>query len=324
MDGVEEKKGLRSLILGDFNRILSIVILMILMIVTSAVNPNFLSSANLLGILEQNAAKGMLALGATYVLITGGIDLSMGNMMTTIAVISTMVHFNQGESLFVLIVCCIALGAVSGCVNGFLITKLNLLPFVATLIMMSVSQGITLYAAEGKIIFLRNPLVLIIGSGKIFGGFPVAGLIFLLVAVAAAIVLYRTRLGISVYSLGGNEAAARYSGINITTAKFKVYVVNGIFVGLAALLSVCRIGHIMPSMGDGFMMDAIAAAVIGGTSTLGGKGTIFGTVIGVLIIGVLTNALTFLAVPIQGQSVVKGLVIIVAIVLDSLAGRFKK
>lgn len=324
MNAVEEKKGLRSFVLNDFNRILSIMILLILMIITSAVNHSFLSSANILGILEQNAAKGMLALGATYVLITGGIDLSMGNMMTTIAVVSTMVHFNRGESLFVLIVCCIVLGLLSGCINGFLITKLNLLPFVATLIMMSVSQGITLYAAEGKIIFLRNPLVLIVGSGKIFGGFPVAGLIFLLVAFMAAVVLYRTRLGISVYSLGGNEAAARYSGINIGMEKFKVYVVNGIFVGLAALLSVCRIGHIMPSMGDGFMMDAIAAAVIGGTSTLGGKGTIFGTVIGVLIIGVLTNALTFLAVPIQGQSVVKGLVIIAAIVLDSLAGRLKK
>jgi ribose/xylose/arabinose/galactoside ABC-type transport system permease subunit len=190
--------------------------------------------------------------------------------------------------------------------------------------MMTTAQGITLYAAEGKIMFLNNPAVLIIGSGKILGGIPVAGLIFFVAASAAALLLYRTRLGISIYSLGSNEDAARYSSINVVFEKFKVYVANGIFVGLAALLTVCRIGQIAPSMGDGYTMDAIAAVVIGGTSPLGGKGTILGTVIGVLIIGVLTNGLTFLAVPIQGQSAVKGLVIIVAIVLDSLAGRLKK
>jgi len=324
MQTAKEGSIFKYLITKDFNKLLSIGILIVLMIITSIMNPAFLSSANLLGILEQNAAKGVLALGATYVLITGGIDLSMGNMMATIAVVASVIHFGSGESLIVLIVCCLILGMLAGCVNGLLITKLKLLPFVATLIMMTVAQGITLYAAEGKIMFLNNPFVLIIGSGKILGGIPVAALIFFAAAATAALILYRTRLGISIYSLGGNEDAARYSGINVEFEKFKVYVVNGIFVGLSALITVCRIGQIAPSMGDGFLMDAIAAAVIGGTSPLGGKGTILGTVIGVLIIGVLSNGLTFLAVPIQAQGVVKGLVIIVAIVLDSLANWLKK
>jgi ribose/xylose/arabinose/galactoside ABC-type transport system permease subunit len=321
-----EKEGftLKNLMLSDFNRVFSIGILIMLMVITSIMNPAFLVFGNLMGILEQNAAKGVLALGATYILITGGIDLSMGNMMAAIAVVSSVIHFGSGESLFVLIIFCIVFGVLAGCINGFLITKLKLLPFVATLIMMTVAQGITLYAAEGKIMFLNNPFVLIIGSGKILNGIPVAALIFFGAVIIATLILYRTRFGISVYSMGGNEDAARYSSINIELEKFKVYVLNGVFVGLAALLTVCRVGQIAPSMGDGFMMDAIAATVIGGTSPLGGKGTILGTVIGVLIIGVLTNGLTFLAVPIQAQSVVKGLVIIVAIVLDSLAGRLNK
>jgi ribose/xylose/arabinose/galactoside ABC-type transport system permease subunit len=320
----ESKVSLKSLLFHDFNRVLSVAILLLLMIITSAANPNFFSAANLFGLLEQNTAKGILALGATFVLITGGIDLSMGNMMATVAVVSTVIHFKTGEALPVLIVCCIVLGMVAGCVNGLLITKLNLLPFVATLIMMSVAQGITLYAVEGSDRFLNNPHVLVLGSGKIWGGIPVAALVFFGIAAAAAVVLNRTRFGISVYSLGGNEGAARYSGININRQKFKVYVFNGIFVGLSALLTVSRTGQIAASMSEGYMMDAIAAAVIGGTSPLGGKGTVFGTVIGVLIIGVLTSGLTFLAVPIQAQSVVKGLVIIAAIMLDSLASRLKK
>ena len=303
---------------------LSVGILLMLVIITSAVNPNFLTWANIFGLLEQNASRGALALGITFVLITGGIDLSIANMMATVAVISTVIHVRTGEALWVLIVCCLILGLISGCINGLLITKLNLLPFVATLIMMSVAQGITLYTVEGMDRFLNNTNVLIIGSGKIWGGIPVAGLIFFGIAIAAAVILYRTKFGIAVYSLGGNEGAARYTGINTGWQKFKVYMLNGVFVGIAALLIIGRTGQVSATMNEGFLMDAIAAAVIGGTSPLGGKGTIFGTVVGVMIIGVLTSGLTFLAVPIQLQSMVKGLVIIAAIILDSLAVGLKK
>ena len=314
---------LGSFFYRHFNLVLSGGILLVLIIITSSINPHFLTAANLLGLLEQNAARGVLAIGITFVLITGGIDLSIGHMMATVAVVSTVIHFNTGHTLVVLIVCCILFGILSGCVNGFLITKLKLLPFVATLIMMSIAQGITLFSVEGIDRFIRNPAVLILGSGNIGGVFPVAALVFLSIAFAAGIILHRTRFGVSVYALGGNEAAARYTGINIDRQKFKVYMLNGVFVGFAALLVLGRTGQISAGMHEGFLMDAIAASVIGGTSLLGGKGTILGTVIGVLIIGVLTSGLTFIAVPIQAQSVVKGLVIIVAIILNSLTGRLK-
>lgn len=307
----------------DFNRLVSIGILAVLMVMAASSNRAFLSSGNLLGILEQNAAKGVMALGATFVLITGGIDLSMGNGLTMIAAVATVIHFKTGENALTLMVMCVVVGGLLGAVNGLLITKLKLLPFVATLGMMSVCRGITLWVAEGKIMFLNNPIALNIGNGKIFGFFPIQTIIFLAMAAIAAVVLYRTRLGTAVYAMGGNEDATSYCGIDTSAQKLKVYILNGMFIGVAAMLTVCRVGEITPNLGEGSMMDAIAAAVIGGTSTMGGRGTILGTVIGVCIIGVLINALTFMSVPVNAQAVIKGLVILFAIVTDALFSRLK-
>ena len=302
----------------DRSRLISIGILIALMCVATISNPAFLSPANLLGILEQNAAKGVMALGATFVLITGGIDLSMGNGLTMIAVTASILHVSSGEHGFTLVLLCILIGAALGSVNGFLITKLRLRPFVATLGMMTVAEGITHWASEGKIMFLDSPVVSYIGRGKVFGVFPFQALVFLLMAVLAAVILYRTQLGTATYALGSNEEAASFCGINTSKQKFKIYVLNGIFIGVAALLTVSRVGQISPNLGGDSMMDAIAAAVIGGTSTMGGRGTIGGTIIGTLIIGVLINALTFMEVPTNAQSAIKGLVILIAIVVDAL------
>lgn len=302
----------------DFNRMINIGILVVLMIGAAIVNPAFLSAGNLLGVIEQNAAKGVMALGITFVLITGGIDLSMENGLTMIAVVSSILHVRSGSNAVTLIVLCIAVGMALGAVNGFLITKMKLLPFVATLGMMSIAEGITHWVSEGEIMFLSSEGVTFIGRGKIFGIFSFQTLLFIVMAAFASVILYRTRLGTTIYALGSNEDAAGYSGINTARQKFKVYVLNGAFIGVAALLTVSRVGQISPNLGSGSMMDAIAAAVIGGTSTLGGRGSISGTVIGVLIIGVLVNALTFMNVPVNAQSAIKGLVILIAIVADAL------
>lgn len=302
----------------EFNRLVNIIILAVLMAAATIANPSFLAPGNLLGILEQNAAKGVMALGATFVLITGGIDLSMENGLTMIAVTSSILHVNSGENAVTLVILCILIGAALGAVNGFLITKLKLLPFVATLGMMTICEGITHWSSEGKIMFLSSPAVSFIGRGKLFGSFPFQTLVFILMAVLAAVILYRTSLGTAIYSLGSNEDAARYCGINTSLQKFKVYVLNGMFIGVAALLTVSRVGQISPNLGSGSMMDAIAAAVIGGTSTMGGRGTVGGTIIGVLIIGVLINALTFMNVPVNAQSAIKGLVLLLAIVIDAV------
>ena len=285
----------------DWNRTVNIGILVILMCAATIANPSFLTLSNLLGILEQNAAKGVMALGVMFVLITGGIDLAMETGLTMIAVVSSIIHINAGGNTALLVLLCISIGAVLGAVNGVLITKLTLLPFVATLGMMSVAEGITYWVSEGELMFLNAPGVGFIGM-----------------AVIAAAILYRTRLGVATYALGSNEAAASYCGINTARQKFKVYVLEGMFLGVAALLTVSRVGQISPNLGNGSMMDAIAAAVIGGTSTMGGRGTVSGTIIGTLIMGVLINALTFMSIPVNAQSAIKGLVILIAIITDAV------
>lgn len=302
----------------EINRIANIGILILLMCVATAVNKSFLSVSNLLGILEQNSAKGVMALGATFVLISGGIDLSMENGLTMMAVTASLLHISAGEHPLVLILLCILIGAMVGAVNGFLISKLKLLPFVATLGMMTICKGITHWSSEGKIMFLQSKTVSFIGRGKVFNVIPFQTIVLIIMAILAAVILYRTSLGTSTYALGSNEEAAKYIGINTALQKFKVYVLNGSFIGVAALLTVSRVGQISPNLGSGSMMDAIAAAVIGGTSTMGGRGSIGGTLIGILIIGVLINALTFMNVPVNAQSAIKGIVILFAIVADAL------
>lgn len=308
----------------EFNRLVNIGILLVLMVAATIANPSFLSPGNLLGILEQNAAKGVMALGVTFVLITGGIDLAMETSLAMIAVVSSIVHVNSGEKTIVLILLCLLIGAAVGAVNGFLITKLKLLPFVATLGMMSIAEGITYWTSEGELMFLYADAVGFIGRGKLFGVIPFQTVCFLVMAVIAAVILYRTRLGVATYSLGSNESAANYCGINTSLQKFKVYVLEGFFLGVAALLTVSRVGQISPNLGSGSMMDAIAAAVIGGTSTMGGKGTIGGTVIGTLIMGVLINALTFMNIPVNAQSAIKGGVILLAIIVDAVFANMRE
>ena len=302
----------------DWNRTANIGILVILMCAATIANPSFLTLNNLLGILEQNAAKGVMALGVMFVLITGGIDLAMETGLTMIAVVSSIIHINAGGNTALLVLLCISIGAVLGAVNGVLITKLTLLPFVATLGMMSVAEGITYWVSEGELMFLNAPGVGFIGRGKVFGIIPFQTICFIGMAVIAAAILYRTRLGVATYALGSNEDAASYCGINTARQKFKVYVLEGMFLGVAALLTVSRVGQISPNLGNGSMMDAIAAAVIGGTSTMGGRGTVSGTIIGTLIMGVLINALTFMSIPVNAQSAIKGLVILIAIITDAV------
>lgn len=302
----------------ELSRVANLVILFALITVAAIVNPSFLTPANLLGILEQNAAKGVMALGITFILITGGIDLSLETGLTMVAVVASIIHFNTGAHVIVLVVMCLLVGALLGMANGFLVSKLKLLPFVATLGMMSVAEGITYGVSEGKLMFLEPTVTDFIGRGKLAAGIPFQALVFAGMAVIAAVILYRTRLGVVIYALGSNEDAAGYCGINTSFQKFKIYVLEGLFIGVAALLTVTRVGQISPNLGNGTMMDAIAAAVIGGTSTMGGRGTVMGTVIGVLIIGVLINALTFMNVPVNGQSAIKGAAILIAVVFDAV------
>ena len=211
---MDKKEGLRVLCRKiPRNRLISLGILVLLMVAATVMNPAFLTADNLLGILAQNSARGILALGATFVLMTGGIDLAAEHGLTMIAVVASVSHIMTGENLLVLFGGCLILGAALGCVNGLLITRLRLLPFVATLAMMSIAQGITLFASEGKIMFLNHPVTVFIGSGKLFHIIPMPVVIFAGMCVVAYILLNKTKMGTAVYALGGNKEAAEYSGI---------------------------------------------------------------------------------------------------------------
>ena len=202
---MDKKEGLRVLCRKiPRNRLISLGILVLLMVAATVMNPAFLTADNLLGILAQNSARGILALGATFVLMTGGIDLAAENGLTMIAVVASVSHIMTGENLLVLFGGCLILGAALGCVNGLLITRLRLLPFVATLAMMSIAQGITLFASEGKIMFLNHPVTVFIGSGKLFHIISMPVVIFAGMCVVAYILLNKTKMGTAVYALGGN------------------------------------------------------------------------------------------------------------------------
>lgn len=301
-----------------FDKFISPIMLLGLMAFVAIINPAFLRIDNLLGILEQSASRGVIALGAMFVLITGGIDLTAGNGLAMIAVFAGVTYSAMQERFLALFVISLMAGAALGIINGVLITRFNLMPFVATLAMLSITQGLTLLVSEGQIIFLKDPISNMIGNGRLFGFLPTSFAVFFVMCVIAWMLLKRTRWGTSVYALGGNEEAAAYSGINTKRNKLKVYVYAGICTGIGALLTVCRVAQVAANLSGSVMMDAISAAVIGGTSVSGGKGEVSGAFFGVLIISVISNAMTFLRVPVIAQDVVKGFIILFAIIFDAI------
>lgn len=293
-------------------------ILAVLVVVISIANPKFLYWENINGILQQVAAMGVVALGAMMVLITGGIDFSSGAGLAMVGVFAGVTYFNAGENMVVMLLAGLAGGAVLGAVNGFLVTKCKLKPFVATLATMAFCQGLTLLISEGRIAFLNDPATLVIGGGNLFGVFSVPFLIFLGMCLVTSLMLDRTKAGTYIYAIGGSEESARYVGISVTKYKWLVYIYAGICTAVGAIIAVCRLGQIAPNLEGTFLMDAIAAAVIGGTSPAGGKGSVSGTILGVLIMGVVSNALTFMHITSTAQTAVKGFIILVAIVVDAL------
>lgn len=299
-------------------------ILLVLVVCVSIGNPKFLRWNSINSIFQQIAATGIVAMGAMVVLLTGGLDFTSGNGLAMCGVFAGVMYFNFGESMFSLVFAGIALGACLGFVNGFLITKCNLKPFVATLATMAFTQGLTLLISEGRTAFLNHPLTFEIGGGNLFGVLSIPFVIFLCVALLTSYILNHTRFGTYIYAIGGNEEAARFVGINVTKYKWLAYIFAGICTGTASVIAICRVGQIAPNLEGTYLMDGIAAAIIGGTSPSGGRGKVFGTIIGVLILGVVSSALTFLRVTSTAQTAVKGLIILLAIVIDSLFNLVKK
>jgi len=285
--------------------------------------PNFMTEANLVGILQATAVNGVLGVACTFVIISGGIDLSVGTLMTFCAVMCGVVLTNWGMPMPLGVVAALVFGALSGAVSGLIIAKLKVPPFIATLGMMLLLKGLALVIAQDKPIYFNDtPNFSMISNDSLVSYFwpsfevPNGVLILFAVATLAAIVLNKSILGRYVFALGSNEEAARLSGVNVDFWKIVIYALGGLICGIAGLIIASRLNSAQPALGQGYELEAIAATVIGGTSLSGGRGTMLGTIIGAFIMSVLTNGLRIMGVAQEWQIVVTGIIIIVAVYVD--------
>ncbi len=313
---------------GAHHRLLAFASLIVLVLVFSFASPNFMQTSNIISILQATSVNGVLAVAATLVIITGGIDLSVGTMMTFCAVIAGVVLTYWGLPLPLGIVGAILAGAVCGCASGTFVAKFKIPPFIATLGMMLILKGLSLVISGTRPIYFNDtPGFTDISQGSLVGllvpsvPLPNGVLILFLVAIVTSFILSKTALGRYTFALGSNEEAVRLSGVNTDRWKIAVYTLAGSICGIAGLLIASRLNSAQPALGQGYELDAIAAVVIGGTSLSGGRGTILGTLIGALIMSVLLNGLRILSVAQEWQTVVTGSIIILAVYIDMLRRR---
>lgn len=306
-------------------KLLAFASLIVLMVFFSLASPNFMQTDNLVAILQATAVNGVLAIACTFVIISGGIDLSVGTMMTFCSVMAGVFLTYWGLPLPVGIAAAIVFGALAGMISGVLIARLRIPPFITTLGMMMALKGLALVISGTRPIYFNDTEgFTAISQDSLIGTLvpavpiPNAVLILFLVAALASVVLNRTVLGRYTFALGSNEEAVRLSGVNVTFWKIVVYTVSGAICGIAGLLIASRLNSAQPALGQGYELDAIAAVVIGGTSLSGGTGTVLGTIIGALIMSVLTNGLRILSVAQEWQTVLTGVIIILAVYADIL------
>jgi ribose transport system permease protein len=310
---------------GARQKLLAFASLIVLIAFFGFASPQFLQIENVVSILQATAVNGVLAIASTFIIITGGIDLSVGTLMTFCAVMSGVFLTNWAMPLWIGVLAAIVFGALSGSISGFLVAKLRIPPFIATLGMMMLLKGLSLVISGTRPIYFNNtPGFTRISQDSLIGSLipalpiPNSVLILFLLAVLAAVALNKTLFGRYTFALGSNEEAIRLSGVNVDLWKIAVYTVGGAICGIAGLLIASRLNSAQPALGQGYELDAIAAVVIGGTSLSGGTGTITGTMIGAFIMSVLVNGLRVMSVEQEWQIVVTGLIIIAAVYMDIL------
>lgn len=307
-----------------------VILLGLIALLSVLTGGTFFQTQNLINVVRQVSVIAMLGIGLTIVIISTGIDLSVGSILALAAVVSTslaqepdatnLMYPGLDVPVLVPVLAGLGVGALCGFINGFLIAGFRIAPFIATLGMMTAARGAALIYSNGRPISKLDPSFNWIGQGD-FLGIPVPIFLLIVVAVAALITLSRTRFGRYVYAIGGNEQAARVSGINITMVKIGIYTISGLLAGLGGMILAGRIGSGNPTLGTGIELDAITAAVIGGASFSGGIGTVWGAVVGAMIIGSLNTGLDLLNVSPFAQQVVKGVIIVVAIIIDERKNR---
>jgi ribose transport system permease protein len=307
-------------------KLLAFASLIALLLVFTVLKPEaFMTRDNIIGILQSTTVIGVLAIASTFIIITSGIDLSVGVLMTFSAVMAGVFLVNLGLPVPLGIAFALAMGALTGTTSGLIITKLRVPPFIATLGMMMLLKGLSLLITQTRPIYFNDIEgfdQISLGSliGDLIPALPIPNgvLILFLVAVLCAVILNKTALGRYTFALGSNEEAVRLSGVNVDRWKIIIYTFSGGICGIAGLLIASRLNSAQPALGQGYELDAIAAVVIGGTSLSGGVGTILGTLIGAFIMSVLINGLRILSVAQEWQMVLTGLIIILAVYTDNL------
>ena len=297
----------------------SLIALLVLIAVVSALNPNFFTVDNLLNILRQTSVNAIIAVGMTLVILTAGIDLSVGSVLALCgAFAASMVSMEL--SIFITLPAVLLAGFALGSFSGLIVAKGRVQAFIATLVTMTLLRGVTMVYTEGRPISTgftdAGDVFAWFGTGYMFG-IPVPVWLMAMTFLGAWYLLNHTRFGRYIYAVGGNEAAARLSGINVARVKIGVYAICGMLSALAAIIVTSRLSSAQPTAGTSYELDAIAAVVLGGTSLAGGKGAIMGTLIGALIIGFLNNALNLLDVSSYYQMIAKATVILLAVLVDN-------
>lgn len=281
-----------------------------------SLNHDFLAPMNILNLLRQVSINALIAFGMTFVILTGGIDLSVGAILALSSALMAGIMLHGSDPILAIIIASL-IGAVFGAANGILVTKGKIAPFIATLATMTIYRGLTMVYTDG------NPITglsdsfwfQVFGRGYLFG-LPIPAITVIITFVIAAIILNKTPFGRHVYAIGGNEKASIISGVKVNKIKIMVYAINGLLAALAGSIVVSRLNSAQPTAGTSYELDAIAAVVLGGTSLTGGHGKILGTLIGALIIGTLNNGLNILGVSSFYQLIVKGVVILIAVFID--------
>ena len=290
--------------------------LVLLSIGLSIASPNFLTPSNLFSVLRQVSYSGLIAFGMTFIILIGGIDLSVGAILALVGIVTASL-IQAGMDPILASCIGLLLGAACGAINGLLVSFGRIAPFIATLATMILFRGIAQEYSQSKPISINvDGFFNEIGSGYLFDTIPVPVVLMLLVYYMLWFVLKKTRFGRHVYALGGSEDVARISGLKVRSLKLWVYTLSGLMSGLAALVVTSRLSSASPNAGAMYELDAIAAVVLGGTSLSGGRGWIFGTLVGVVLLGILSNGLNLLNVSSNYQLIIKGVVILFAVLLD--------
>lgn len=303
-----------------------VFVLVLMVVVISLRQPEFLSPVNIFNVLTQSSIYGIMAIGMTFVIISRGIDLSVGSVLALAGVVMASVSQVADAAgkmfpnlpmmpLMLSLLAALVIGGLCGAFDGLLVAKTSIPPFIATLGMMNMARGLALIYTGGKPVSNLNPGFNAVG-GKVFGFLPVPVIIWAAVVALAWIVLNNTSFGKSVFAIGANSSAAEVSGIHVSRNLILIYMIAGLSAGLAAFVFAGRTLSIHPGAATGYELTAIAATTIGGTSQTGGIGTIWGAVVGTLVLGVLENGLTLMGVPAYWQQVIEGAIIVVAVIID--------